>query len=104
MRTLALDATPDVALTARDVAVLAESIDTRNWLDQHAAAPEAVRKGLMLDHRYADGLAMVSSAIPFSHFNMVLNFSVARPSPARKPWRPSIASMRRRPPAGIGSW
>ena len=72
MRTVALDAKPDVALTARDVAVLAESIDTRNWLDQHAAAPEAVRKGLMLDHRYADGLAMVSSAIPFSHFNMVL--------------------------------
>ena len=83
MRTVALDTMPDVALTARDVAVLAESIDTRNWLDQHAAAPEAVRRGRMLDHHYADGLAMVSSAIPFSHFNMVLTFAVARQSPAR---------------------
>jgi hypothetical protein len=72
MRTVALEATPDIALTARDVAVLAEAIDTRNWLDQHAAAPDTVRNGLMLDHRCADGLAMVSSAIPFSHFNMVL--------------------------------
>ena len=58
--------------TARELAVLAEYIDARNWLDQHDAAPAEVRAGLSLKAYSQDGLAMVSSVIPFSHFNMVM--------------------------------
>ena len=66
------DNAPQTELAGRELAVLAEAVDTKNWLDDFAAAPTGVRKALALDHRVTDGLAMVSSAVPFSHFNMVL--------------------------------
>ncbi len=56
----------------RRLAERAELVDTRNWLDQHEAAPPEVREAFALRHQDVDGLAMVASAIPFSHFNMVL--------------------------------
>ena len=62
----------DVALDARLRAERAELADTRNWLDQHEAAPATVRDAFGLRHLDQDGLVMVGSAIPFSHFNMVL--------------------------------
>jgi hypothetical protein len=80
--------TSPVRLSARALAVRAEAIDTLNWLDDFAAAPAPVREGLGLaSHGFAagpatakgalagttDGLVMVRSQIPFSHFNMVLN-------------------------------
>lgn len=63
---------PDAPLSPRDVAVLAEDVDTRSWMDQHQAAPPGLRDALGLASQWEDGLAMVRSRIPFSHFNMVL--------------------------------
>lgn len=59
-------------LSAREIAVAAEDIDTRNWFDDFAAAPPPVREALALGARREGTLAMVRSRIPFSHFNMVL--------------------------------
>lgn len=59
-------------LTGRELATRAEWIDTMAWLDQHRAAPPEVTAGLDLAHRRDGDLAMVRSAVPFSHFNMVL--------------------------------
>lgn len=56
-----------------DLARRAERVDTLNWMDQHAAAPPSVRQALGLASHWHGDLAMVRSAIPFSHFNMVLN-------------------------------
>jgi hypothetical protein len=72
MEKAATEQPPGYELTPRELAVLAENIDSRNWLDQHTAAPDSVRAGLVLNQYWSDGLAMVSSAVPFSHFNMVL--------------------------------
>lgn len=55
-----------------DRAVRAERADTLSWLDQHEAAPDELRRALGLACQDRDGLAMVRSAIPFSHFNMVM--------------------------------
>lgn len=63
---------PQVLADGRRLAERAELVDPRNWLDQHAAAPPEVRDAFGLRHQVVDGLAMVASAIPFSHFNMVL--------------------------------
>lgn len=60
------------ALAGYALAVRAERIDTDNWLDDFAAAPAHVAAALGLATRHQDGLAMVRSRIPFSHFNMVL--------------------------------
>ncbi len=60
--------TPD----QRQLALQAEAVDTRNWLDQHVAAPPHVASSFRLAHRQVGGLVMTRSAIPFSHFNMVL--------------------------------
>ena len=79
MSLLARDTGPSAALTARELAVLAEGIDAKNWLDDFAAAPHAIRQGLALNHRTENDLAMVSSAIPFSHFNMVLTLGCPAP-------------------------
>jgi hypothetical protein len=71
---------PDAALTPREVALLAEDVDTRNWMDQHAAAPPALREALGLASSWEGGLAMVRSRIPFSHFNMVLTLGCPAPA------------------------
>ena len=62
----------DAGPSPRQIAVLAERIDADNWLDEFDAAPAGVCKALALKAVNDGGLAMVSSAIPFSHFNMVL--------------------------------
>jgi hypothetical protein len=65
---------PD-APSGRSLALLAERADTLNWLDNFAAAPAPVAAGLGLRTAWLDPagqLAAVKSAIPFSHFNMVL--------------------------------
>lgn len=67
-------------MSPTQLAERAERVDTLNWLDQHAAAPAAVREALGLaSHRHGD-LAMVRSAIPFSHFNMVLTLGCPAPA------------------------
>ena len=57
---------------ARQVAVRAESVDMRNWVDSFDAAPPAVAAACGLATGDVDGLVMTRSLIPFSHFNMVL--------------------------------
>ena len=64
---------------ARETAIEAEAVDARNWLDNFAAAPPAVRDGLRLAWRSGGVLAMVRSSIPFSHFNMVLTLGCPAP-------------------------
>lgn len=59
-------------LSAYELAVRAERIDTDNWFDDFAAAPAPVAAALGLAARRDGDLAMVRSRIPFSHFNMVL--------------------------------
>lgn len=65
------DPTPDIP-NARARARLAEATDAAAWLDEYAAAPPPLAAGLGLRAQAEDGLAMVRSVIPFSHFNMVL--------------------------------
>ncbi|MBT9599021.1 MAG: hypothetical protein IV094_23785 [Vitreoscilla sp.] len=62
-----------------ELAVRAERVDTLNWLDQHAAAPASVRQALGLASLCQGELAMVRSAVPFSHFNMVLTLGCPAP-------------------------
>lgn len=66
-------------MTSREQAVQAEATDTRNWLDDFAAAPEDVRAMLGLSSHREGTLAMVRSRIPFSHFNMVLTLGCPAP-------------------------
>lgn len=61
-------------------AVRAERADTLNWMDQHRAAPAPVRQALGLASHWQGELAMVRSAIPFSHFNMVLTLGCPAPA------------------------
>lgn len=59
-------------MNPRNLAVRAELADTRNWIDEFAAAPPHVSAALGLAVSQRGDLAMVRSRIPFSHFNMVL--------------------------------
>lgn len=62
--------------TLRSLAIQAELTDIRNWIDDFSAAPPAVAAALGLHAGWygARGeLAVTRSAIPFSHFNMVMN-------------------------------
>ncbi len=59
-------------LPPQALAVQAERADALNWLDQYAAAPPAVCSALRLATYDRDGLALLRSHIPFSHFNRVL--------------------------------
>lgn len=67
-------------LSARELAIAAEDIDTRNWFDDFAAAPPPVREALALGTQREGALAMVRSRIPFSHFNMVLTLGCPAPA------------------------
>lgn len=69
----------DGPMRGRELAVRAEWVDTLSWLDQREAAPAEVIAGLELRHRSIDELVMVGSAIPFSHFNMVLTLGCPAP-------------------------
>jgi len=66
-------------MSAREVAIAAEAVDTDNWLDDFAAAPPPVRDALALGARREGALAMVRSRVPFSHFNMVLTLGCPAP-------------------------
>lgn len=60
----------------RSLAIQAELTDIRNWIDDFAAAPPSVAAALDLHagwHGPRGDLAVTRSAIPFSHFNMVMN-------------------------------
>lgn len=75
-----------VVLGGRELAVSAEWVDTLSWVDQHEAAPAEVAASLQLAHRRDGDLVMVRSAVPFSHFNMVLTLGC--PAPLDDPaWR-----------------
>lgn len=69
-----------MVVDGRQLAERAELVDSRNWLDQHDAAPPQVRDAFALRHQHVDRLAMVASAIPFSHFNMVLTLGCPAPA------------------------
>jgi hypothetical protein len=63
-------------LTLRTIAIQAELTDIRNWMDDFSAAPPSLAGALGLHagwHGARGDLAMTRSAIPFSHFNMVMN-------------------------------
>lgn len=62
-----------------ELAIAAESIDSRNWFDNFDAAPPSVREALGLASHCPGALAMVRSRIPFSHFNMVLTLGCPAP-------------------------
>nr|WP_298681994.1 hypothetical protein [uncultured Dongia sp.] len=66
-------------MSAREIAVRAENIDSMAWMDQFAAAPPHVAEMLGLRSSRNDLLAMVGSRIPFSHFNMVLTLGCPAP-------------------------
>lgn len=59
-------------LSGYNLAVRAERIDSDNWFDEFARAPQTVASALGLAARREGELAMVRSHIPFSHFNMVM--------------------------------
>lgn len=61
------------SLSGCALAMRAERIDADSWFDQWAAAPEHVVQALQLGAARHGELRMLRSAVPFSHFNMVLN-------------------------------
>lgn len=66
-------------MSLRQLAVRAETTDTKAWFDLFSAAPPEVTAALALKSRRSGALAMVKSHVPFSHFNMVLTLGCPAP-------------------------
>ena len=62
------------------LAVRAERIDADSWFDQWSAAPGPVVQALRLAAAQHGELRMLRSAVPFSHFNMVLTLGCPAPA------------------------
>lgn len=69
-------------LLGRPLAVRAERIDADAWFDQWSAAPAQVVHALGLAALSTGELRMLRSAVPFSHFNMVLTLGCPAPADA----------------------
>lgn len=67
-------------LSGPTLAVRAERIDADSWFDQWSAAPGHVMQALQLAAARHGELRMVRSAVPFSHFNMVLTLGCPGPT------------------------
>ncbi len=67
-------------LSGPALAVRAERIDADSWFDQWSAAPGPVVQALQLAAARHGELRMVRSAVPFSHFNMVLTLGCPAPA------------------------
>lgn len=67
-------------LSGPALAVRAERIDADSWFDLWSAAPGPVAQALQLAAARHGELRMVRSAVPFSHFNMVLTLGCPAPA------------------------
>jgi hypothetical protein len=70
----------ETGLSGQALAVRAERIDADSWFDQWSAAPGPVMQALQLASARHGELRMVRSAVPFSHFNMVLTLGCPAPA------------------------
>lgn len=69
----------ETPLSGAALALRAERIDADSWFDQWQAAPAPVAQALKLTAARQGELRMVRSAVPFSHFNMVLTLGCPAP-------------------------
>ncbi len=70
----------ETGFSGQALAVRAERIDADSWFDQWSAAPGPVVQALQLAAARHGELRMVRSAVPFSHFNMVLTLGCPAPA------------------------
>ncbi len=74
------DSHHQATLVGAPLATRAERIDADSWFEQWAAAPGPVAQALQLAALRHGDLRMVRSAVPFSHFNMVLTLGCPAPA------------------------
>ncbi len=75
-----MNSNDEVGLSGQALAVRSERIDADSGFDQWSAAPGPVVQALQLAAARHGELRMVRSAVPFSHFNMVLTLGCPAPA------------------------